>query len=138
MPNDTPLDVAVAVIERDGQYLISQRLANDSFGGHWEFPGGKLLPGEQVEACLVREIQEELGLAITVRHKLMVIDHRYPQRALRLHCFLCGVVGGEPQTIECAAWRWVAPSELGRYRFPPASGPIIQRLLDEDTRNARV
>ncbi|MBI3332780.1 MAG: 8-oxo-dGTP diphosphatase MutT [Candidatus Omnitrophica bacterium] len=127
-----PLDVAVAVIRREGQFLIAQRKAEDSFGGCWEFPGGKLLPGERLEDCIVREIREELDLQIAVDSKLEVVEHRYPHRVIRLHSFLCRVVAGQPRAIECAAWRWVPPSELDRYRFPPASGPLIALLLGSD------
>lgn len=123
------LDVAVAVIERDGQILIAQRKPQDSFGGRWEFPGGKLNPGESLEACLAREIQEELGLVIQVGQLLKVVEHRYPHRLIRLHCFSCRVLEGEPRAIECTAWRWVAPSELNQYPFPPASDPLIEMLI---------
>lgn len=124
-----PLDVAVAVIERDGQILITQRLAEDSFGGFWEFPGGKRNPGESLENCLAREIQEELGIEIAVGPKIHLIEHRYPSRVIHLHCFACHILSGQPQTRECAAWRWVDPKELTQFQFPPASGPIIRELV---------
>jgi len=126
--NSGPLDVAVAVIEQEGRYLISQRLPEDSFGGFWEFPGGKSNPGETLEACLIREIQEELGLEIAVGSKLQVVEHRYPRRMIRLHCFSCRVVAGEPRAIECATWRWALPDELAKFKFPPASARIIAAL----------
>ncbi len=118
----------MAVIERDGCYLISQRLPGDSFGGLWEFPGGAALAGESLEACLAREIQEELGVRVSVGEKLQVIEHSYPTRTIRLHCFLCHILEGEPQAIECSAWRWVSAPELTQYQFPPASGPLIEAL----------
>lgn len=123
-----PLDVAVAVIERDGRYLISQRLPDDSFGGFWEFPGGKSNPGETLEACLAREIQEELGVEIAVGTKLQVVEHQYPRRTIRLHCFSCRIVTGQPRAIECATWRWALPDELMQFKFPPASRQIIEAL----------
>ncbi len=123
-----PLDVAVAVIEQDGKVLITQRMAGDSFGGFWEFPGGKTRPGEPLEDCLAREILEELGVGITVGPKLQVVEHRYSERLLRFHCFTCRIVEGEPRTIECSAWRWVEPQELSQFEFPPASDPIIRNL----------
>lgn len=135
-PAASALDVAVAVIERQGQILIAQRKPADSFGGRWEFPGGKLNPGESLEACLLREIQEELGLVIEVGGLLKVVDYRYPHRLIRLHCFSCRLVEGEPQTIECAAWRWVAPSELTQFQFPPASNSIIELLVSLHTPHA--
>ena len=123
-----PLDVAIAVIERDGQFLITQRLPDDSFGGYWEFPGGKVDSGETLEACLAREIQEELGLTITVGQILKVVEHQYPNRTIRLHSFLCRILSGEPKAVECAGWRWVPPQELTSFQFPPASGQIIEAL----------
>ena len=128
MPNARPLDVAVAVIERDGRYLITQRMPQDSFGGSWEFPGGKAEPGESLQECLIREIREELGLVIDVGPQLTTVEHQYPHRSIRLHCYRCRILQGEPQTIECAAWRWVGPQELTQFPFPPASGPIIEQL----------
>ena len=122
------LDVAIAVIEQDGRYLISQRLPKDSFGGFWEFPGGKSNPGETLEACLAREIQEELGVEITVGTKLQVVEYQYPRRKIHLHCFSCRIVTGEPRAIECSTWRWVLPKELLNYAFPPASKQIIEGL----------
>ena len=123
-----PLDVAIAVIEKEGQYLITQRLPNDSFGGYWEFPGGKVHLGETLEECLAREIQEELGITIGVGPTLTIVEHRYPNRTIRLHCFACQILAGEPKAVECACWRWVAAGELVNFQFPPASGPIIQEL----------
>ena len=127
-PVAQPLDVAVAVIERESRYLITQRLENDSFGGWWEFPGGKVNPGESLEAAVAREIQEELGLTIEVGVLLQVIEHRYPERFLRLHCFACRITAGEPKAVECAAWRWVNSKELRRFKFPPASEPLLRQL----------
>ena len=132
MPEDRPpLDVAVAVIERAGQLLISQRLPDDSFGGFWEFPGGKLKEGESMEEGLTREIQEELGVRITVGIRRMVIEHRYPGRTIRLHCFDCRLLDGEPRPVECADCRWVQPHELEQFKFPPASRPLLDVIANE-------
>ena len=123
-----PLEVAVGVIESSGKVLITQRKPEDSFGGLWEFPGGKLNPGESVERALEREIEEELGIRVAVGEKRMVIRHQYPTRAVRLHCFDCRVVEGEPRAIECAALKWVDPGELPGFEFLPASRPLIEQL----------
>lgn len=123
-----PLDVVVAIIQREGFYLVAQRRPEDSFGGFWEFPGGKLEPGETREAGLVREIQEELGIQVTVGVRRMVIEHRYPERTIHLHCFDCRWAAGEPRAIECADWRWVRAEELSTLKFPPASGSLIRQL----------
>ena len=132
LPDLLPLDVAVAVIQRDGRFLIAQRLPNDSFGGYWEFPGGKLVSGETLESGLAREILEELGVRVEVGSKRMVIEHNYPARTIRLHCFECRLVEGEPRAIECTEWRWVVAAELDRFQFPPASQPLIKNLQADD------
>ena len=129
-----PLDVAVAVIRHEGRLLISQRMPGDSFGGFWEFPGGKLDAGETMELCLAREIREELGVTIEVGAKRMEISHQYPGRTIRLHCFDCRLVEGEPHPLECAGWKWVSPEELDRFSFPPASGPLIRELQEKNAR----
>ena len=118
----------MAVVERNGQYLITQRMPQDSFGGFWEFPGGKLHDQETLEACLIREIREELGIVVAVEEKLLVVEHPYPSRMIRLHCFRCALVEGEPRTLECSAWRWVVAGELTQFEFPPASRSIIELL----------
>jgi mutator protein MutT len=124
------IDVAIAVIVRSGQILICQRKKNDTFGGFWEFPGGKCEAGEKVEDCLVRELREELDIGIAVGAKLTAIRHDYPQAQLTLHPFLCELKGAEPKLIECQQLAWVAPGELSRYKFPPAN----QSLLEEVSR----
>ena len=134
LPDRPPLDVAIAVIRHEGKLLISQRMPDDSFGGFWEFPGGKLDDGETMELCLMREIREELGVVVEVGTKRMEISHRYPGRVIRLHCFDCRLVEGEPRPLECAGWRWVFPEELGRFTFPPASAPLIRKLQEPDAR----
>ena len=134
MPELPPLDVAVAVIRHEGRLLISQRMPNDSFGGFWEFPGGKMDRGETMELCLAREIREELGITVQVGSKRMEISHRYPGRTIRLHCFDCRLLEGEPRALECAGWKWVLPAELDRFSFPPASAPLIRKLQETDVR----
>ncbi len=128
VPNTQTMTVAIALIERDGRYLITKRLPDDSFGGFWEFPGGKLDPGEDLESCLAREILEELGIEVKVGPVIQIVEHRYPSRLLKFHCFACSIERGEPRPIECSELRWVTPAELADFEFPPASGPIIEGL----------
>ena len=123
-----PLEVVVAVIEAEGLVLISKRLPEDSFGGYWEFPGGKRMAGETSGECLAREIQEELGLTIEVGEKRMSIEHQYPQQLICLEVFDCQVTSGAPQARECSAWRWVRPDQLKDFQFPPASSPLMNRF----------
>lgn len=119
--------VVAAVIERDGLILIARRPAALHLGGLWEFPGGKQNPGEGPEAALVREIREELGVALTVGSLLERVDWRYPEKRVRLSFFRCAIEG-EPRALEGQELAWVRPADLGRYDFPPADATLLARL----------
>ena len=93
------IDVAIGVVTRAGRILICQRKSGDTFGGYWEFPGGKCESGEVLEACLARELMEEVAIEARVIEKLTIIHHNYPRTRLTLHPFLCEQTSGEPQLI---------------------------------------
>jgi mutator protein MutT len=121
--------IGVAVIWNDaGQILIDRRKPGGKMGGLWEFPGGKVEPGESIETCVAREVQEELGIQIVVGESLMTIAHDYTEFKVTLHVHHCRHVGGTPQTIECDEIRWVTPAELSQFTFPEANVVIIQAL----------
>lgn len=122
------IEVAAAIIQQDGRYLIAKRKAGTHLGGFWEFPGGKREPGESLEACLRRELQEELGIEITAPEPFRVIRHEYPDKTVELHFFRCSVARGEAQPLGCDEVRWVAPEELSGMAFPPADQSVIQAL----------
>lgn len=127
----SPVNVGVAVIWNERQeILIDQRLAKDTFGNFWEFPGGKLELGETIEDCIKREIKEELNIDIRVREKLVNIDHNYPNLRVILHVYNCDFVGGIPTAIECSQILWVNVQELDQYQFPPANTRIIDAILN--------
>ena len=108
--------VTAAVIQRDGLLLIAQRPLTGLLGGMWEFPGGKLLPGEDLVSCLQREIFEELGVEIEVGGALGVFRHAYTHFRVTLHAFACRLRNGsEPQTLQVHDLRWIDPSELPGY-----------------------
>lgn len=123
------LKVAIAIIRRDDHVLICRRKEEDSFGGYWEFPGGKLESGEAAEPCICREIREELAVEIRVLKGLPQIDHDYPRVRVRLYPFLAEIVEGQPQTLESSEIRWVKPAELRGYRFPGANQRFISTVL---------
>lgn len=131
----TPLPhkmIGVAVIWDDkGQILIDRRRQEGLLGGLWEFPGGKIEPGETVEECIVREIQEELGIVITVGDRLITIDHAYSHFRVTLNVYNCRYVSGDPQPIECDEVRWVTLNEIDRYPFPKANVQIIEALVKQ-------
>ncbi|MGV0026071.1 A/G-specific adenine glycosylase [Phormidesmis priestleyi] len=121
-------EIGVAVIWNNQQILIDRRKSDGLLGGLWEFPGGKVEPGETIEACIQREIQEELGIEIEVGDRLIVVDHTYTHFKVRLNVHHCRYVRGEPQAIACDEVRWVELSDLDQYPFPKANLQIIQAL----------
>lgn len=128
---------ALAVIERRGQYLICRRKPGGFLGGLWEFPGGKREPGESWEACLRREVREELGVSIAGISPLCRLRHRYPGRSVFVfQVFRCRIARGRPRALSAQAIRWVAPNALSRYTFPPANRLLILRLVRPPTQSA--
>ena len=120
------LHVAAAVLMgEDGWVLIARRPAHLHGGGLWEFPGGKLEPGERVEAGLARELEEELGLTPLRYRPLIRVHHHYPGRDILLDVWRVEAWSGEPQGREGQPIEWVPPGELVRRRFPEANLPVV-------------
>jgi A/G-specific adenine glycosylase len=117
------------VLNAAGEVLIDQRLEEGLLGGMWEFPGGKQEQGETIETCIARELQEELGIAVTVGAELITVDHAYSHKKLRFVVHLCDWISGEPQPLASQQVRWVRPDDLGNYAFPAANARIIEALL---------
>ena len=127
-----PIDVVAGVIRRaDGRILITQRLADDTLGGYWEFPGGKVNPGEEPPAALARELREEIGVETEIGAQIHHIVHAYPDRDVRLYFFDARILSGEPQKLEVADLRWVTLDELMDYQFPEADLPLLEQLRRE-------
>ena len=123
------LEVAAALIQdAEGRYLITQRRRGSHLEGLWEFPGGKRDAGEELPACLARELTEELGARFTVGDKVETIRWDYPDRTIVLHFYRCRLASGTIAPQESQAMAWVAPSDLSRYDFPPADRVLIDRL----------
>jgi 8-oxo-dGTP diphosphatase len=123
------IEVGCAIIRRNDQLLIAQRKPDDHLGGYWEFPGGKRCENESLEDCLVREVQEELGVVIVPDRLLRKIDHPYPKRILSLHFYLCDWKSGDPCKIDCHDFRWIYPEQMRNFQFPPADDGIINELI---------
>jgi mutator protein MutT len=124
----TIIEVSAALIFRDGKLLITQRHAGAHLGGLWEFPGGKREAGETFEQCLVREIREELGVEISVGKLFAELSHTYPEKSVRLKFFICKIISGEPQPLDCAAVKWTGRAGLARHEFPAADAQLIKKL----------
>jgi len=110
-------------------YLIAQRPAHGLLGGLWEFPGGKVQEGEDLPACLRREICEELGAEIEVGEPLGVYRHAFTHFRITLHAFRCTLIRNEPRPIEHADIRWVKPEEMERYPMGKIDRQISKELL---------
>jgi len=119
------IEVTAAVICRGDRILICQRPAEKSQGLLWEFPGGKIEPGESGEDCIRREIREELGTDIRVTAELPSVTQVYPDKTVHLRFFKAELTGGEPERREHAALEWVLPGELGGYEFCPADRQFL-------------
>ncbi|WP_245595913.1 8-oxo-dGTP diphosphatase MutT [Gloeobacter kilaueensis] len=118
-------EIAIAVVCFGGRVLIDRRRPGGVMGGLWEFPGGKLAPGESAAACVRREVAEEVGLAVRVIEHLATLDHAYATFSVRLQVFLCESESDEAQALACDAVAWVLPEQLGDYAFPEANAPLI-------------
>ncbi len=124
------LHVTCALLEREGRVLCTRRSAAMSLPLKWEFPGGKINPGESAERCLQREILEELGVEVTVGVALTPVTHQYPEFAVTLYPFLC--VTNAPENIvlhdhDQAAW--VLPEELGDFDWAAADVSVVKYYL---------
>jgi len=122
------MDVACAVVRREGKILITRRRPGGHLGGLWEFPGGKRLAGESLGACLERELWEELRVRAKPGRFLRRIDFRYPAKAVSLHFYECLLMEGTPWPHGSEEFRWVRPFELAGYEFPPADAAILKDL----------
>ena len=119
--------VTAAVIERDEQFLVTRRQKGVHLEGCWEFPGGKCDAGESLDACLARELREELDVEASVGEEVFTTTHTYSDRRVELHFLRCEVQG-EPRPQLGQEMRWVGRDELATLEFPPADAELIQLL----------
>jgi 8-oxo-dGTP diphosphatase len=126
--------VVAGLIVRERRVLITQRTAaqkQPALALKWEFPGGKLEPGEAPTAALVRELREEIGVTVEVGRVWDVLFHAYPAFDLVMLVYACRIVEGEPRSIEVNDTAWVAVADLGAWDILPADRPLVERLLTE-------
>ena len=121
------IQVVAAVIERDGRIFATQR-GYGAFKDGWEFPGGKIEPGETPEAALAREIREELDTEIAVGKKLAQVEYDYPDFHLSMGCYLCAIRSGSLTLKEHEAAKWLSSDELDSVSWLPADLSLIERI----------
>ncbi len=128
----TLLVVAAALVDSDGRVLIAQRPEGKQLAGQWEFPGGKVEPGETPEAALIRELEEELGIVVkqACLAPFVFASHTYETFHLLMPLYLIRRWEGEPEIREHQAIKWVRPNDLGNYPMPPADLPLVAWLRD--------
>ena len=131
-PKPIVLVAAVALVDVDGRVLIAQRPAGKSMAGLWEFPGGKVEPGETPEAALIRELEEELGIETwtSCLAPFTFASHTYETFHLLMPLFVCRKWDGTAVAREHAALKWVRAARLSDYPMPPADVPLVAMLRD--------
>ena len=121
------IEVVAAVIYKDGEIFATQR-GYGEFEGMWEFPGGKIEPGESCEVALKREIQEELGVDVEVGELICTTEYDYPSFRLTMHCFLCSIALGEIELREHMSARWLTKDTLNDVEWLPADLEVIEKI----------
>ena len=130
MPSKPTLVVVAAVVERDGAFLVTRRQPGVHLAGYWEFPGGKIHPGESDADALGRELREELDVGVgpvDAGARLLTKAHEYDDRIVELRFYRCGLIG-TPRPMLGQQLRWVPRAELAELPFPPADAELIARL----------
>nr|WP_315456595.1 8-oxo-dGTP diphosphatase MutT [uncultured Sphingorhabdus sp.] len=128
--------VAAALTNETGEILLQKRPAGAQMADHWEFPGGKVDAGESPESALVRELQEELGIAVSVESltPLTFASEPLGDKNLLLLLYHCTEWRGNPSAIYASEIRWVMPADMGGMKMPPADYPLVDALLERSAR----
>ena len=120
--------MAAALYDAEGRVLIAQRPQGKHQAGRWEFPGGKVAPGESEATALARELREELGILVTASRPLMRLTHTYPDRSVELSMWIVERWSGAPRGLDGQELRWVAPARLGDEDLLEADQPFVEAL----------
>lgn len=126
------IEVVAAVIVRDDKIFATQR-GYGEFKGGWEFPGGKMEPGETPQEALHREIQEELETEIKVGDFITTVEYDYPNFHLTMHCFICSIISGNLTLLEHEDARWLSKDELNSVQWLPADIEVVEKILNEES-----
>lgn len=119
------IEVTAAIIRKDGKFLICQRPRGKNCELLWEFPGGKIEPGETGEQCIVREIQEELCVTLHVLRKFTDVVYEYPDRTVHLHFYITEIESGELVRKEHNAFAWITKEDIPNYQFCPVDAKML-------------
>ncbi len=125
--------MAGALFDAEGRVLIAQRPEGKTLAGRWEFPGGKIDPGEDPRAGLARELREELGVEVHDAERLIRYSHAYPDRVVRLDLWLVTSWSGDPRGLDGQALKWVRPDHLAFEDILEADQPMVDALLERET-----
>lgn len=123
------IDVTAGIIWKGEKFLITKRFKDDpTLPGLWEFPGGKLEEGETLEECLERELKEELEIEVIVEEQILVNEHEYPNKNIRLHFYDVEYESGDIKLNAHSDYKWITPEEIDNYEFPPADIPVLEEI----------
>lgn len=125
--SDGFIEVVAAVVTIDGSVLLCQRHDGPHLPLLWEFPGGKVDPGETPQAALTRELREELDVAAWIGQLIAEVEHHYPEKSVRIR-FFSAEIEGSPRSLVHRAVRWIDIADLGDYDVPPANQSVVERL----------
>lgn len=128
-PGPRALRVLAAVLEKEGRWLIARRKRGDRFGGLWEFPGGKMEPGETPEECLARELLEELGIRVRVGRHLGSVHYSSPDFVIELIAYKVSHRSGSFRLLEHEEVRWVRPAEVSRFSLTEPDRILLRKLV---------
>ena len=121
------IEVVAAIFRKENTIFATEK-GYGEFKGYWEFPGGKVEPGESLEEALRREIREELQVEIRIEEKFTELDYDYPHFHLTMHCYFCSVLSGEITLVEATDARWLKKEELNTVNWLPADISLIEEL----------
>jgi mutator protein MutT len=124
------LDVAIALVFRDGRLLVTRRREDTHLGGLWELPGGKMRAGESAEACAVREVREETHVVVEARRRRPTIAWDYPERRVALHPVECDWIRGDGELVEVTGLAWADQAEIRSRVFPEANAQLLAELCE--------